>query len=106
MKRLAALAVALLADVSASAAEHVIHISVDGLSATLLQSLIANDTTGQYANFERFVSEGAGTFNARTDYTHTITLPNHTSMLTGRPVLQPAGAPNTVHHGWTTNVEN
>jgi hypothetical protein len=105
LKRLAALALLLFAASAASAADHVIHISVDGLSGPLLEALIENDTLGHYANFARFVDEGASTFNARTDYTHTITLPNHTSMLTGRPVSQPAGAPNTVHHGWTTNVD-
>lgn len=92
-----------LAPARAPAAEHVIHISVDGLSATLLEALIANDVNGDYASFARFVAEGATTFAARTDYTHTITLPNHTSMLTGRPVLQPTGQPNTVHHGYTDN---
>ncbi len=96
---------ALAAPGAAGAAEHVIHISIDGLSATLLQALIAADTAGDFASFERFLDEGAYTWNARTDYTHSITLPNHTSMLTGRPVLQPAGQPNTVHHGWTTNVD-
>ena len=44
------------------------------------------------------------TFNARTDYTHTVTIPNHTCMLTGRPVLQPVGQPNTTHHGYTSNT--
>jgi len=85
--------------------QHVIHISVDGLRADYLEDLINNDTMGQYANFKRFVTEGATTFNARTDYTHTITLPNHTTMITGRPVLQPAGQPNTVHHGYTSNTD-
>lgn len=87
----------------AHAADYVIHISVDGLRADLLNDLLANDTNGDYANFQRFVDEGATTFNARTDYTHTSTLPNHTSMLTGRPVSQPSGQPNTVHHGYTSN---
>jgi hypothetical protein len=100
------LALALLAaPAAAGAAEHVIHISIDGLSSPLLQALIAADTTGDFASFERFLDEGASTWNARTDYSHSITLPNHTSMLTGRPVLQPLGQPNTVHHGWTTNVD-
>ena len=89
----------------AHAAEHVIQISVDGLSGVLLQGLIQNDTAGDFAHFKRFVDEGATTFNARADYTYTITLPNHTTMLTGRPVSQPAGQPNTVHHGWTSNDE-
>ena len=88
---------------SARAADHVIQISVDGLSGILLESLVENDTTGDFAHFKRFVDEGATTFNARADYTYTITLPNHTTMLTGRPVSQPSGQPNTVHHGWTSN---
>jgi hypothetical protein len=96
---------ALALPAAAGAADHVIHISIDGLSAPLLQALIAADTAGDFATFERFLDEGASTWNARTDTTHTITLPNHTSMLTGRPVLQPVGQPNTVHHGWTTNTD-
>jgi Type I phosphodiesterase / nucleotide pyrophosphatase len=100
----AALACAALASASgAGAAEHVIQISLDGLSAQRLQALIAADTSGDFASFERFLDEGASTWNARCDYTHSITLPNHTSMLTGRPVSQPSGQPNTVHHGWTSN---
>jgi len=81
----------------------VIQISVDGLSGTLLQPLVENDTVGDFASFARFVNEGASTWNARTDYAYTITLPNHVSMITGRPVSQPSGFPNTVHHGWTSN---
>lgn len=93
-----------VAPARAPAAEHVIHISVDGLSATLLQTLLAN-LPGDYPSFARFVAEGATTFAARTDYTHTITLPNHASMLTGRPVSQPDGQPDTVHHGYVGNVD-
>lgn len=101
----AAVAAALLslAPRPAGAADYVIHISVDGLRSDLLQALLANDTTGDYANYQRLVDEGASTFNARTDFTHTVTIPNHTTMLTGRPVLQPSGQPNTVHHGYTNN---
>jgi hypothetical protein len=95
-----ALAVLLLASRAATAAEHVIHISVDGLHAGHFQTLVNG---GTIPNFARLLNEGAYTLNARTDYTHTITLPNHTSMLTGRPVLQPTGMPNTLHHGWTSN---
>ena len=85
--------------------DHVIHISVDGLHAGHLQNLIANDsaTDPKYANFNRFVVEGATTYNARTDFSLTVTIPNHTTMLTGRPVLQPTGQLNTVHHGYTYN---
>jgi hypothetical protein len=89
---------------AAEAADYVIHISVDGLRADLLQNLIATDPA-HYGNFKRFIDEGATTFNARTDFTHTITLPNHTSMVTGRPVLQPTGQPITVYHGYTDNSD-
>jgi hypothetical protein len=82
------------------AAEHVIHISVDGLNAKLMQDFI---DSGNGPNFKRFQDEGAWTTNARADYTQTNTLPNHTCMFTGRPVRQPEGMPNTVHHGFTDN---
>jgi hypothetical protein len=81
---------------------HVIHISVDGLRGDFLKSRIENDPE-LYSNFKRFVDEGATTFNARTEYTHTTTLPNHTSMVTGRPVSRPTDAPTTIHHGYTSN---
>jgi hypothetical protein len=85
---------------SAAGAEHVIHISVDGLHRGHLQSVI---DAGRAPTFTRLQNEGAWTLNARTDHTHTVTLPNHTSMLTGRPVLQPDGLPAGVFHGWTLN---
>ncbi len=81
-------------------AEFVIQISVDGLRPDFLQTLINN---GSAPNFQRFQTEGAWTNNARTDFTHTNTLPNHTTMLTSRPVSQPAGMPNTTHHGYSWN---
>lgn len=98
-------AVAWFSPCAAEAADHVIAISVDGLSGPLLQALIASDTVGDYASFARLASEGAGTFNARADFTHTNTLPNHTTMITARPVSQPSGQPNTVHHGYTDNSD-
>jgi hypothetical protein len=99
-----ALAVAMLAPVAglSRGAEYVLHISVDGLRPSYLQDAINN---GDAPNFERFLLQGATTMNARTDYTHTITLPNHATMLTSRPVLQPPGMPDTVHHGYTDNGE-
>ncbi|MEX0979137.1 MAG: alkaline phosphatase family protein [Pirellulales bacterium] len=87
---------------AAAGVQHVIHISVDGLRGDYLQTRIGTSPL-LYPNFKRFVDQGASTFNARTDFTHTDTLPNHTSMLTGRPVSQPAGFPNTSHHGYTNN---
>ncbi len=81
--------------------EYVIQISVDGLHASQLQSLMQTQPD-RYANFWRFVNEGATTFNARTDYSNTFTLPNHTTMITGRPVSQPADDA-TLHHGYLNN---
>jgi hypothetical protein len=94
---------ALLPSVAFTQVTHVVHISVDGLGGGLLRDLLATDTAGDYANFQRLVDEGATTFEARTDYSHTTTLPNHTSMLTGRPVSQPTGQANTTHHGYNGN---
>jgi hypothetical protein len=90
-----------LSTLSAAAAEYVIHVSVDGLNARLLQEVI---DAGHAPTFRRLEKEGAWTANARSDYTHTNTIPNHTSMLTGRRVDQPAGMPNTVQHGYTLNA--
>jgi hypothetical protein len=86
---------------STRAAEYVIHISVDGLNAGVMQSLI---DAGQAPNFKRFEDEGAWTTNARADYSFTNTLPNHTTILTGRPVLATVGMPSAPFHGWTSNV--
>ncbi|WP_197525644.1 alkaline phosphatase family protein [Pseudobythopirellula maris] len=85
----------------AGAADHVIQISVDGLRPDLLQTLIDR---GDAPNFQRFQSEGAWTNNARTDATDATTLPNHTTMLTGRPVSRPPGMPSQTEHGWDVNA--
>jgi hypothetical protein len=88
---------------SSDAAEFVIHVSIDGLNASYLQTMI--DSADGVPSFTRLQAEGAWTANARTDHTYTITLPNHTTMLTGRPVTQPTGMANTWHHGWTSNSD-
>jgi hypothetical protein len=82
--------------------EYVIHISVDALRGDVLRNLIAN-APATYPNFRRLELEGAFTYNARSDYDYTETIPNHATILTGRPVSQPAGQPNTVHHGYSSN---
>ena len=83
------------------AADYVIHISVDGLNSRILQSLI---DAGEAPTFKRFETEGAWTINARADYGFTNTLPNHVTILTGRPVLEPVGLPNAPFHNWTSNT--
>ena len=85
----------------APAVEHVIHISVDGLHAERLRHRMHAEPDA-FTGMHRLVNEGVSTFNARADSTHTLTLPNHTSMITGRPVLQPGDDP-TLHHGYTSN---
>ncbi len=81
---------------------HVLHISVDGLGATQLARGLLDDPE-RFSNFQRLLDEGAGTLNARCDYFASITVPNHLCMLTGRPVLQPEGQPDTVAHGYTAD---
>jgi hypothetical protein len=85
---------------SAGAADYVIHISVDGLNARLMQDVV---DAGRAPTFRRLEDEAAWTANARTDFTHSITLPDHACMLTGRPVLKPDGMAETVNHGVTLN---
>jgi hypothetical protein len=84
-------------------AEYVIQISVDGAGPTFLQFLI-NDN--HLPNFGRLQSEGAWTNNARADFDYTITLPNHTCMITGRPVYDQNGDKVAVPgHLWVHNGE-
>jgi len=87
----------------AAPVEHVIHVSVDGLNAEMLRGLVERDSAGDYANFRRLLNEGASTFNARTDYSRSVTLPSHATMITGRPAEKPAGQGGSVHHGYTNN---
>ena len=75
--------------------KHVIAISVDGLNPRALNRL---GRTGA-PNLNRLIrDEGAGTVNARTQLEMTVTLPNHTSMVTGRRIKAAKGG-----HGVTWN---
>jgi predicted AlkP superfamily pyrophosphatase or phosphodiesterase len=95
MKRLAIL-LGILWGVGASGADYVINVSVDGLGSSYLQALIE---AGKLPHFKQLAEQGAGTTNARTDYDITVTLPNHTSMVTSRPIKGEAG------HGWALNTD-
>jgi len=70
-----------------SGAGEVIAISVDGLNPSALTQLGA----ARLPNFFALIHGGASTLNARTELEITETLPNHTGMLTGRPIDGPAG---------------
>lgn len=82
--------------------QKVVHVSLDGLASVHLRNYVSN-APAQFPNFVRLMNEGAYTFNARCDYDASETIPNHACMFTGRPVLQPAGGANTIHHGYNNN---
>ena len=77
--------VVLLASSARAEVDYVIHISIDGLRSDVLQNLVTA-SPATYPNFTRLINESAHTFNARADLTITETIPNHLSMVTGRPV--------------------
>jgi predicted AlkP superfamily pyrophosphatase or phosphodiesterase len=88
---------------AAAPAEYVIQISVDGMGSVYLQELIDQH---QLPTFARLQAEGAWTNNARTDFDYTITLPNHTCMVTGRPVKDRPGTPAAIAgHNWVINTD-
>lgn len=66
----------------APSATRVIGISVDGLNTEAITRL----GSAGAPTFTRLLEEGAGTLNARTEYEQNVTLPNHTSMMTGRRI--------------------
>lgn len=74
--------------------DSVLAISIDGLNPTALQELGRRGTPAIHA----FMRAGASTLNGRTEYEMTVTLPNHTGMVTGRRVDARFGG-----HGVTWN---
>ena len=64
--------------------QYVIAISIDGLRGDFLKTFVETAPT-EFPNFVRLRNQSAFTFNARCDYTDSITIPDHLCMLTGRP---------------------
>jgi len=94
MKRLFFAALLALA-IAAQGADYVIAISIDGMGSSYMQKLV---DSGNLPHFKQLEAQSAWTADARNDFDVTVTLPNHASMITGRPVLGAAG------HSWTNNT--
>lgn len=87
---------------STAAVQYAIVVSVDGLAPRFLEELMRQGKAPTFAGLQRI---SAWTHNARTDKTFTITLPNHTSMVTGLPVSPAPGfAPHRAHR-YTENID-
>ncbi len=65
----------------------VLAVSIDGLNPDALDLLADDDLP----SLRRLINEGASTLDARTAYELTVTLPNHTGMMTGRTIDGPRG---------------
>jgi predicted AlkP superfamily pyrophosphatase or phosphodiesterase len=77
-------------------ADYVIHIVFDGFRSDVISAIGPSELPNVY----RMINEGAWTNNSRADYDVTETLPDHTDMLTSRPVTGSSG------HGVSFNVDN
>ena len=77
-------------------ADYVIHIVFDGFRSDIISAMGPKELPNVY----RMINEGAWTNNSRADYDFTETLPDHTDMLTSRPVTGSSG------HGVSFNVDN
>jgi predicted AlkP superfamily pyrophosphatase or phosphodiesterase len=77
-----------------ASAETVVVISVDALNPAALRRL----GTARAPHLNALVADGASTLNARTERELTLTLPNHTGMVTGRRIQASRGG-----HGVTWN---
>jgi predicted AlkP superfamily pyrophosphatase or phosphodiesterase len=80
---------------------HAIIVSVDGLGGIYLEQGL---TEGRLPNFAALKEWGASTTEARADVTYTVTLPNHTSIISGRPVSPVEGLAADINHGYYDNV--
>lgn len=72
----------------------VLAVSIDGLRASAITQLGRAGTP----TLHRLMAQGASTLNARTEREMTVTLPNHTGMVTGRRIDSSGGG-----HGVTWN---
>ena len=80
----------------AATTKRVLAISVDGLSVTAIEKL----GPGHLPNIYRLMRGGASTREARSEYEQSVTLPNHTSMVTSRRITRSAHG-----HGVTWNTD-
>lgn len=96
MKRLL-LTVLLCLTAAARGADYVITISVDGMGSSYMEESMKS---GGLPAIRQLISEGAGTMNAHCDSGISVTLPNHTTMLTSRPVVEDCG------HNWNKNTDS
>lgn len=85
-----------LAQAAAITDTRVVAISLDGLNPKAITQL----GRSRLPNIYRMLAEGAGTLNARAQVEQTVTLPNHTSMVTGRRIDAAHGG-----HGVTWNTD-
>jgi len=81
-------------------ASRVLVVTLDGLGGRWLGPLLQEEAL---PTFRRLRDLGAFPLDARTDYENTVTLPNHVTVLTGRPVTAVPGLPADTHHGYTAN---
>lgn len=77
--------------------DYVIEITADGMGSTYVQAMVA---AGDLPSIARLQNEGAWTYNARCDYGISVTLPNHTSIVTGRGVY----GTGSDGHNWSNNT--
>jgi len=77
-------------------ADFVITVSCDGMGSSYMKSMV---DAGKMPNLKQLASEAVGTTNARADFDITVTIPNHVSIITSRPILGKKG------HNWTSNSD-
>lgn len=81
---------------TAAVSKHVLVVSVDGLKPKVISRLGRSALPA----YHRLIRQGASTLNARSAVERTLTMPNHTGMMTGRRVTTVRG------HGVTFNYDN